>query len=460
MRKKLNISEKLRKMSEATLGKGLPILRRRRAKEGVSETGRLRSIKDLAIPSSELRDVLSKEVVCDPTESRNLVQLLSLKKKPEIEVKWTVFRDPDRKEFKWFKDRGGSPTKEDPSILALKFDGGTVLASHTGRYTFTMGSYNLGVEELTRIFETGLNHARKYDLGTLVVREEKREEVPEVIPDIRGEIKEKDRKIKELEDEISSLKKERDKALSESTKKISALEAKVKEFKEELRKREEITPEVPKVEELKPLQEEIDILRKIIEEREAPSPESTEEILALEAKVKEFEEELRKKEEIISAKTSEIKKLKSLKKEVDPLRKSLKEKEAMLSESTKKISALEAKVKEYEEELRKKEKDISSLKKKLNQIKKEKNKHELLDQRVYPLVLDSINRKLKLATIEKRAATKLLDQLAEQALQISEKEYKIKERKYADRVETISQNLAELKELKKEIVSTSEVVRP
>jgi hypothetical protein len=68
------------------------------------------------------------------------------------------------------------------------------------------------------------------------------------------------------------------------------------------------------------------------------------------------------------------------------------------------------------------------------------------------LKLESINRKLKLAEIEKRATIRLLDQLAEQASRINEKEYRMREKEYTERLSRISNTITELKELKESAV--------
>ncbi len=166
-------------------------------------------------------------------------------------------------------------------------------------------------------------------------------------------------------------------------------------------------------------------------ERDKESSESAEIISTPEARVKKLEEELKERE---------IEELNALRR----VRKIIEAKDTKLSESAKRISTLESKVKKFESELREKDE-------KLYQIKKEKNKHELLEQKTYPLLLDSINGKLKLATSEEKAVKDLLNQLVKRSSQISEGEYKTRRRIHMEKLEIISQNLAELKRLKKEI---------
>lgn len=146
MRKKLDISKKLKEIFEAN-------------KERTKEK-RPSSIKNLAIPASKLKELLSIKITCDPTENEKVAQTLSLKKNHKIEAKWVVFRDPDMHEFSKLKERGITLIKEDPPIYGIKLKEGIILASHKGNYTFTMGSYDIKVEDLKRFFEIGLNHAK------------------------------------------------------------------------------------------------------------------------------------------------------------------------------------------------------------------------------------------------------------------------------------------------------------
>lgn len=194
MRKKLDIAEKLKKLSEGKKEKP-PIFKPRKVgeieegvkKKGVEESkerlykvkGRKEepptrvtkppiqpkplSIKDLAIPASAY-ELFSIEIALDPTGKEKVMQLLSLRENPEVKLKWTVFRDPYMKEFDWLKREGLVQIRDDPLIYGREFDEGTLVASHIGDYTFSMGSYDLKTERLVELFIFGLNNARKYDL--------------------------------------------------------------------------------------------------------------------------------------------------------------------------------------------------------------------------------------------------------------------------------------------------------
>ncbi len=302
-----------------------------------------------------------------------------------------------------------------------------------------------------------------------------------------------------LSDVLMESLKEKDVLLSESAEKISTLEAKVKESEEELEKKDEIiSAKASEIKELKPQHEEIDILKKIkkdleekkktltkkearlsrsidkisalkanskvletelkekgieelnvlrgvkktIGEKDALLSGSAKWISTLEAKVKESEEELRKKEKELNQIKQERKKKEVVEHLYQRLYPTLGEKDALLSGSAKWVSTLEAKVKESEEELRKKEKEL--------------NQMEHLYQRLYPRALKGIDTQLKSATIEKKSTARLLDQLAEQASQISEGEYKLKKKMYTEKVETISRSITELKKLKEDM---SRVIR-
>lgn len=154
MRKKLDIAEKLTKLSEENeeLKVTKPPIQPRPL-----------SIMDLVIPASAY-ELFSIEIAFDSREKEKVTQLLSLRENPEVKLKWTVFRDQDMKEFDWFKGEGLVQIRDDPPIYGREIDEGALVASHIGGYTFSMASYDLKTNDLEELFIFGLNNARKYDL--------------------------------------------------------------------------------------------------------------------------------------------------------------------------------------------------------------------------------------------------------------------------------------------------------
>ncbi|MEE8402863.1 MAG: hypothetical protein V3R93_03835 [Candidatus Hydrothermarchaeaceae archaeon] len=233
------------------------------------------------------------------------------------------------------------------------------------------------------------------------------------------------RRMKKSLEEKETILTQREVRLSRYTDEISALKAKVELLEGELKGK--------RVGELNRFR----AVKKVVTEKDTEISEFAEIISTLEARVMGLESELKKKEGIISAKVSEIGELKPLEKELDSLKNTLREKEARL--------------KEFESELGVKER-------RLDQIKKGREEHELLSQEVHSLVLDTINRKLMLATTEEKIAKKLLNQLAEYLPQISDEEYKLKKKIHMGKLEDISQKLTELKELKNRFLRGSMLI--
>jgi hypothetical protein len=176
MKKRLDIKKKLQKMSEKSdvsdrRGTDSPLLKARDPGEiedgGAGETilDRPASIEDLAIPASvdELEGKGERlEVV---RESGELIQTLSLKGNPEISVRWTVFNDPDLTEIDFLKSEGLVRIEENPPIYVLEIGGGTLFVSHVGDYTFSMGGCDIKGGRLLKLFMSGLNNARRFELG-------------------------------------------------------------------------------------------------------------------------------------------------------------------------------------------------------------------------------------------------------------------------------------------------------
>jgi hypothetical protein len=173
MRKKLDMAEKLKKLSK----EGLPIFKPKKASdiEGrekeppAGATGfplALSSIRDLAIPESSY-EMFSIEVAFDSAEKEKLMQLLALRENPEIKVKWTVLRDEDVRQFDWMKKEGLSQIRADPPVFARDFFEGALVACHIGDYTFSMAGHGIKVEELVELFISGLENAEKYELKAI-----------------------------------------------------------------------------------------------------------------------------------------------------------------------------------------------------------------------------------------------------------------------------------------------------
>ncbi len=173
MQKRLDIKKKLQKMSDMSDGRETdsPLLKARDPGEievdraGETILDRPASINDLAIPASVDELEGEEEGMEAVHESGELIQTLSLKENPEINVRWTVFNDPDLTEFDFLKSEGLVRIEENPPIYVLEIGGGTLFVSHVGDYTFSMGGYDIKEGHLLKLFMSGLNNARRFELG-------------------------------------------------------------------------------------------------------------------------------------------------------------------------------------------------------------------------------------------------------------------------------------------------------
>lgn len=173
MRKKLDMAEKLRKLTK----EGLPIFKPKKTSD-IEEQKKelpagaagfplaLSSIRDLAIPESSY-EMFSIEIAFDSAEKEKIMQLLALRENPEIKVKWTVLRDEDVRQFDWMKREGLAQIRAEPPVFAREFFDGALVASHMGDYTFSMAGNGIKVEELVELFISGLENAEKYDLKAI-----------------------------------------------------------------------------------------------------------------------------------------------------------------------------------------------------------------------------------------------------------------------------------------------------
>jgi hypothetical protein len=150
VRKKLDLREKLRKLSEERARSG-PILRAKKIVEAPLKP-KLISIEELKFPSG--LPLEEGEIVSSKTR---LEETLSHKENSQIEVKWTVAEDTYAEEFGSVVKEGFKQVKTHPPTYALEFEDGGIVASHMGAYTFILGSYNIKIDKLAEMLEFALN---------------------------------------------------------------------------------------------------------------------------------------------------------------------------------------------------------------------------------------------------------------------------------------------------------------
>lgn len=152
VRKKLNIREKLKKLSEERKKEG-PLLRAKRIYESRPPTKpRLLSIEELRMPQGvplNRMDII--------TSKDRLEETLALKENPDVQVRWTVAEDAYAEEFGSIVKEGFVQVKTRPPTYAYEYGDGGIAASHLGSYTFIIGSYNIKVEKLAEILEFALD---------------------------------------------------------------------------------------------------------------------------------------------------------------------------------------------------------------------------------------------------------------------------------------------------------------
>jgi hypothetical protein len=176
IRKKLDLQERLKKVSEGIFREREgPLLKARRLREklreaeGEGETeapgklvlpeyegGAKRGIREFEIPPT-LTDLVSLDLSYDKAGTEKLTQILTLKEDPEVQIKWTVTRDPYAEELALVVKEGMEQIKTHPPVFAAEFDEAVLICSHVGGYTFLFGIVGAGMNRGLQIFHRVLD---------------------------------------------------------------------------------------------------------------------------------------------------------------------------------------------------------------------------------------------------------------------------------------------------------------
>ncbi|MFQ6136528.1 MAG: hypothetical protein ACE5PM_05050 [Candidatus Hydrothermarchaeales archaeon] len=239
MRKKHYLVEKLRRMSRSD--KGEPDLKRKSLGDKLDKRReRLYSripekpqpkIMDFAIPESRIKEFFRVE-----TSKRDgeLVQTLSSIDDPRKKVKWTVIEDPLGWEFDDVRGEGLSKIKDYPPVYALETEGGALMISHLGRFTFTIGGSYVTSKELVRVFGIGLEHAMKFDVGISPLEREL-EEASKRVKELRREIEKKEARLVILASKASKID-ELEEDMEEKERNIISKSSEIEKLKEKTAK--------------------------------------------------------------------------------------------------------------------------------------------------------------------------------------------------------------------------------
>ena len=157
MRKRLDLKEKLKKLTEGGGVEELALKAKRPPTEAVEEVGpeykpaEERPIRDFEVPANFQR-LTSVSAFYDEEGIERLEQLLAIQDKPDAALRWTVMRDPYAEKLTVVVQEGLVQIKTHPSIFAAELKEAVLLAAHLGRYTFVLGCTNLDLDGAAEIF--------------------------------------------------------------------------------------------------------------------------------------------------------------------------------------------------------------------------------------------------------------------------------------------------------------------
>ncbi len=155
MRKKLDLSEKIKKIAQESVAK--PLLKVVKPEElELKEPKTGPSIEDFEL---ELEGAKSGVPMVDTARRDRLDQVMTVQEGTEI--KWTASLDPYAEKFASMVKEGFTVIKTEPPIFGARFKESSILASHMEGYTFTLASYQTEFEKLVDIFTGALNKARE-----------------------------------------------------------------------------------------------------------------------------------------------------------------------------------------------------------------------------------------------------------------------------------------------------------
>ncbi len=154
MRKKLDMLEKIKQISQE--GSGKSILKPVNAEDvelGKPTIDEL-DIKDFELDLSGSRTGAS---VVDRALGERLDQILVMESGSDI--KWTATVDAYAEKFAAMVREGLTEIKTRPPIYGVRFQESSLLVSHMNGYTFTLASYETDFDKLVEIFTTALHKA-------------------------------------------------------------------------------------------------------------------------------------------------------------------------------------------------------------------------------------------------------------------------------------------------------------
>lgn len=163
MRKRLDLREKLKKLTEGEGEEELALKAKRPPAEAVEEVGleykpaKERPIRDFEVPAN-FQGLTSVSAFYDEEGIERLEQLLAIQATPDTALKWTVMRDPYAEKLTVVVQEGLVQIKTHPSIFAAELKEAVLLTAHLGRYTFVLGCTNLDLDSAAEVFIALLRH--------------------------------------------------------------------------------------------------------------------------------------------------------------------------------------------------------------------------------------------------------------------------------------------------------------
>lgn len=155
MRKKLDLSEKIKKIAQE--GGGKPLLKAVRPEELELEEPKMgHGIEEFELV---LEGAKSGVPVVETTKGERLDQVITMQEGKE--VKWTASIDLYAEKFASMVREGLAEIKTQPPIFGARFKESSILASHMEGYTFTLASYQTEFEKLVDIFTIALNKSKE-----------------------------------------------------------------------------------------------------------------------------------------------------------------------------------------------------------------------------------------------------------------------------------------------------------
>ncbi len=241
MRKKLDLLEKIKKLSEE---KGRGSLLRAVDVESIElkEPPKAPALADFEL---QIEGAEGAAAVLTRGRTERLEQILSLQ--GEKTVKWTASLDENAESFAAMIAEGLKEIKTNPPIFGSKYKESSLLASHMDGYTFTLASYDVEFDRLVELFADALGQSVTKIEDIFGKRAEREYLYQERLGDLEGELKRLGRQVAEKEESLKAREKElgvlrsrlrelgaREYESAEKNRLMEAMEAKIRRLAAEL----------------------------------------------------------------------------------------------------------------------------------------------------------------------------------------------------------------------------------